>query len=143
MKSVVLLACCLLGMSGVGMAAEPAPAPASTAELITPSDLLARIEKQEPDLVVLDVRTAAEYAAGHVPGAVNIPHDQLPAKLAGLSKDKELVLYCRSGRRTALAEQTLRTAGFSKLLHLQGDYLVWEAQQQPLNVSPVEVATAK
>ena len=83
--------------------------------------------------MVLDVRTADEFAAGHVPGAINVSHDQLPVKLAELSalKDKQVVLYCRSGRRTALAEQTLRGAGFTKLLHLEGDYLAWEAEKRP------------
>jgi phage shock protein E len=84
--------------------------------------------------VVLDVRTPAEFAAGHVPGAINVAHDQLPAKLAELSslKDKDVVLYCRSGRRSTLAEHTLRGAGFGKLLHLEGDWPAWEAANQPV-----------
>ena len=120
--------CALLGgLSHPGLAAEPAP-------MISQADLLARLAKKDPDLVVLDVRTPAEYAAGHVPGARNVSHDQLAAKLGELSslKDKQVVLYCRSGRRTALAEQTLRAAGFARLLHLQGDYLAWEAESQPV-----------
>ena len=138
MKTLNWVACCLLAASSVCRAAEPAPAapPASSAELIAPADLLTRINDKDADLVVLDVRTAAEYQAGHVPGAINISHDQLAAKLASLPSDKQLVLYCRSGRRTALAEQTLRAAGFSRLLRLQGDFLAWEAQQQPLERSP-------
>lgn len=108
-------------------------APESSAPLISQADLLARLAKQDPDLVVLDVRTPAEFAAGRVPGARNLSHDQLPDRLAELSalKDKEVVLYCRSGRRTALAERALRDAGFTRLLHLEGDYLAWEATQRP------------
>jgi phage shock protein E len=123
--------------SMVSRAAEPAPvaaAPASDMELISQSDLLTRLEKKDADLVVLDVRTAAEYQTGHVPGARNVPHDQLPAKLAELAalKDKQVVLYCRSGRRSAIAGETLRAAGFSRLRHLEGDYLAWEAEKRPV-----------
>jgi phage shock protein E len=136
-KLSVLLAGMLLGGAVPVLAADPAPAAASEsapAELISQSDLLDRIGKKDANLVVLDVRTPAEFAAGHVPGARNVSHDQLPAKLAELSslKDKEVVLYCRSGRRTAIAEQTLRGAGFSKLRHLEGDWLAWEAEKKPV-----------
>jgi len=110
-------------------AAEPAP-------LITQPQLLTRLAQK--DIVVLDVRTPAEFAAGHVPGARNIPHDQLAARLDELAdaRDRDVALYCRSGRRTLLAEETLRTAGFTKLVHLQGDYLAWEAEQRPVERAP-------
>jgi phage shock protein E len=126
----------LCGTGVVAMAADPAtaaPAATAPAPLISQSELLSRLEKKDPGLVVLDVRTPAEFAAGHVPGAMNVAHDQLPAKLAELAahKDKEVVLYCRSGRRTQIAEGTLRNAGFTKLLHLEGDYLAWEAEKRP------------
>jgi rhodanese-related sulfurtransferase len=126
-RILALVAFALLGGMGTVLAADPAPT-------ISQAELLARLEKKEPDLVVLDVRTPAEFAAGHVPGARNVSHDQLAAKLSELSslKDKQVVVYCRSGRRTELAEQTLRDAGFTRLLRLQGDYLAWEAEHQPV-----------
>ena len=129
----ILLAGLLLGGAPV-MAADPAQASDSPAALISQPDLLQRLEKKDADLVVLDVRTPAEFAAGHVPGARNVPHDQIAAKLAELSplKDKEVVLYCRSGRRTAIAAQALSGAGFSKLRHLEGDWLAWEAEKKPV-----------
>lgn len=152
-RITTLIACVALGVCARAGAAEPASraaptsatlpaeptsstaqaAPAGQAPLITQTDLLKRIEKQDSDLVVLDVRTPAEFAAGHVPGARNVSHDELPARLAELSalKSKELVLYCRTGRRTAIAEQTLRAAGFTKLLHLEGDFAAWDAAKQP------------
>ena len=126
----------LAGWPATSFAAEPAAAsaPAITATPISQADLLARLAAKDPDLVVLDVRTAAEFAAGHVPGARNVSHDELAGKLAELAplKSKQVVLYCRSGRRTALAEQSLRGAGFTKLLHLEGDWLAWEAEHQPV-----------
>jgi len=101
---------------------------------IAPPELAKRLEAKDPDLVILDVRTPEEFAAGHVPGARNVPHDQVTARLADLSplRGKQVVLYCRSGRRSALAADALRQAGFSRLLHLQGDYLAWEADKRPI-----------
>jgi phage shock protein E len=108
--------------------------PAERAPTITQSELLSKLERKEEDVIVLDVRTAAEFAAGHVPGARNVSHDELPARLDELAalRDKQVVLYCRSGRRTQIAEDTLRQAGFTKLLHLEGDWLAWEAEKRPV-----------
>ena len=116
--------------------AATTPAAASSGRVATPlsqEEFLAR-RAQDPDLLVLDVRAPAEFAAGHVPGAQNVSHDELPTRLAELSKhrDKPVVLYCRSGRRTAIAAQVLRDAGFSQLLHLEGDWLAWEEAKQPI-----------
>jgi len=99
------------------------------ASLVGQEALLARLDAQDAQLVVLDVRTAQEFAEGHVPGARNISHDELGARLGELAgaRDKDLVIYCRSGRRTGLAIETLQQAGFSRLLHLEGDFLGWTA----------------
>ena len=62
---------------------------------------------------LVDVRTPGEFAAGHLPGAVNIPVQELDARLAELHpKDGAIVLYCRSGRRSSSAARTLQSAGF-------------------------------
>jgi phage shock protein E len=81
---------------------------------------------------VLDVRTHEEYASGHVPGAVNIPHDQLAARLAEVPKDREIVLYCRSGRRAMLAADVLAGNGYRDLGHLQGDMAGWVESGRPV-----------
>lgn len=139
MKKPFLQSLCfaLLGGAGIAatsMAADPPVASAEAAPIITQAELLAQLEKKDTDLVVLDVRTPDEFAAGHVPGARNVSHDVLSSKIAELGdlRDKQVVLYCRSGRRSQLAEDTLRKAGFTKLLHLQGDYLAWEAEHRPI-----------
>ena len=121
-------------LSAGGMANPP---PTESAPLISQADLLERLDARDPDLVVLDVRTPAEFAAGHVPGARNVSHDVLATRLGELAsmREKQVVLYCRSGRRTLLAVDTLRKAGFTKLLHLQGDYQAWEAGQRPIERS--------
>jgi len=95
---------------------------------IPPTELMQRINANRAGLI-LDVRSAEEYAEGHVPGAINIPYDQLSSRLAEISshKNKEVVLYCRSGKRAGIAANILQSAGFSKLLHLDGDMNGWAA----------------
>jgi rhodanese-related sulfurtransferase len=83
---------------------------------------------------VLDVRTPDEYVAGHVPGAVNIPHDQVATRLAEVPKDKDVVLYCRSGRRAAMAGEVLSGNGYTRLQHLEGDIVGWQEKQRPIEV---------
>ena len=107
---------------------QPAAAPAAASgslPLISPQALLERQAKKDQSVFVLDVRTPEEYAAGHVPGAVNVPYDQVASHLAKIPKDKEVVLYCRSGRRTGLAAEVLEANGYTKLVHLQGDMQAW------------------
>jgi phage shock protein E len=101
---------------------------------ISPSELGARLREADSRLVVLDVRTPAEFAAGHVPGARNISHDQLSARLGELAdaKHQDVVLYCRSGRRSQIAAQTLREGGFTRLLQLEGDFPGWQAGGHPV-----------
>ena len=102
--------------------------------VIDQETLLARLAKADDSLVVLDVRTAEEYAAGHLPGAINISHDELETRLAELTpyRAKDLVVYCRSGRRTRLALAVLGAHGFEHLWHLEGDLLAWQAANRPL-----------
>jgi rhodanese-related sulfurtransferase len=69
---------------------------------------------------VVDVRTASEFAAGHVPGAVNIPYDQLGRRAGELGPaSTPLLLYCRTGRRSGIAVATLNEKGFARLYDLQ------------------------
>ena len=139
---ILIIAACVLSAGFVTANADtpPAPAPVAAAPadatpLISQADLLARLGK--PEVVVLDVRTSAEFAAGHVPGARNVSHDELAGRLGELEalRDKDVVLYCRSGRRTALAVDVLRNAGFTRLRHLDGDFLAWQAANQPIEKS--------
>ena len=66
---------------------------------------------------LLDVRTPGEFEGGHLDGATNIPVQELEAKLASLpaKKDQDIVIYCRSGARSATARQMLLKAGFTKV----------------------------
>ncbi len=78
----------------------------------------------------VDVRTPEEYAAGHVPGAVNVPYDQLAKRYAELGPPATpLLLYCHSGRRSGIAVQILKAKGYTRLYDLQA-YERW-VQSEP------------
>ena len=77
----------------------------ATLEPVTRAELHRRM--REGGVLVLDVRPAAEYAAGHIVGAVSIPVGELPARLAGLPRDKEIVAYCR-GRFCVMSLDAVR-----------------------------------
>lgn len=65
----------------------------------------------------IDVRTEAEYNAGHVDGAIQIPYQHIGSKIGSLFQDKgqEIILYCRSGRRADIALNTLRELGYTNV----------------------------
>jgi rhodanese-related sulfurtransferase len=96
---------------------------------IAPADLVALIEADKAPLI-LDVRTQSEYDAGHVPGAVLIPHDQLESRIAELGEPRDVVVYCRSGRRSGSIQPVLEKHGFP-VRQLDGSWLAWEAAQMP------------
>ena len=134
------LALCVLCAAGTATssAADPAAAtpvqPQPATPLIAPAELAKRIEGKDPDLVVLDVRTAREFEAGHVPGALNIPHDQLGARLEELAslRDKQIVLYCRSGKRSLYGAAHLLAVGFTDVNSLAGGIIAWAEAGQPI-----------
>ena len=110
------------------------PAWAGSVAPIGQDALLERMTSGEGGLLVLDVRSAKEFAEGHVPGAVNISHEELAARLPEIEAERgaEVVVYCRSGRRAQVALDLLAKAGFERLYHLEGDYLAWSAADQPV-----------
>lgn len=75
------------------------------------------------DTIWIDVRSAEEFNSGHLPGAVNIVHTDIAEKIASVTQDKnaEIKLYCRSGRRSGLAEAELKKLGFTNV-HNAGGY---------------------
>lgn len=114
-----------------------APVSAAPVEDVTREELRAQLEGPAAPLV-LDVRTPEEYAAGHVPGALNLPHDQAAARLEELRpyRDRTIVLYCKSGRRAGIAADVLAQAGFGPLRHLAGDMPGWISAGLPVETAP-------
>ena len=106
--------------------------PASGAGPISGPELVARIEARQAPLI-LDVRSPDEYAGGHIPGAVNIPYDALPERLAALpaDRDAEIVVHCQSGRRAGIAEGVLLEAGYTQVRDLTGHWQAWDAAGLP------------
>lgn len=76
----------------------------------------------ESSVVYVDVRTPEEFAAGHVTGAINIPHSEMAQRYPELEQygDKELLLYCRSGRRSGIATRILEDVGFDNVRNVGG-----------------------
>jgi len=74
------------------------------------------------DPLWIDVRNPDEYASGHVEAAVNIPYTEIGARIGEVTEDKDAViyLYCRSGRRSGIAKQTLQEAGFLNVVNIGG-----------------------
>ncbi|MCG8316707.1 MAG: rhodanese-like domain-containing protein [Pseudomonadales bacterium] len=89
---------------------------------------------QKGNLLVVDVRSAEEFAEGHVPGAINIPHNELEQHMSQLAgyENKALLIYCRSGRRAGVAESELSGKGFTQIYHLKGDMIGWEKNGQKI-----------
>ena len=78
----------------------------------------------EAGAVLLDVRSRAEFEAGHIKGAINIPVDEVGRRSGELKQDAEIVLYCRSGARSAQARSVLTAKGFKSLFNL-GPMSAW------------------
>ena len=104
--------------TGVATAAQPQ---AGQSVLINPDDAQ-KLLKENSSAVLLDVRTPDEFAEGHIEGAVNLAVEELESRLNELPSDKAtpIVVYCRSGRRSALAAEILVKAGYSAIYDLGG-----------------------
>jgi rhodanese-related sulfurtransferase len=85
--------------------------------------------------LVLDVRDAAEFAAGHIQGAKNIPVAELASRLKEIEKfkDKTVLVHCQRGMRAKTACGILRAQQFSQLHNLQGGLDTWIEAKMPLN----------
>ncbi len=84
--------------------------------------------------VIVDVRDAAGFAAGHVRDAKNIPLKELPNRVAELEKfkSKTVIVVCQSGMQSAKATSILKKAGFNEVVSLTGGLSAWQAQGLPV-----------
>ena len=80
--------------------------------------------------MLLDVRTPGEFSQGHLQGAINIPHDQLAARINEIDqdKDRDIVVYCVSGHRSGLAKRTLESLGYTNVMNAGGYEPMLEAR---------------
>ncbi|WP_068828339.1 rhodanese-like domain-containing protein [Pseudomonas sp. BMS12] len=76
----------------------------------------------QPGAVLIDVRSADEFASGALPGAKLIPHSNIAARISEVAPDKNvpIVLYCRSGRRSSIAQDELQALGYTQVINAGG-----------------------
>jgi rhodanese-related sulfurtransferase len=110
---------------------------------LTVEEVAAELERT--DVVLIDVREPTETAAeGMIPGAIHAPRGMLefhaeptsPYHLDALEPDRRIILYCKSGGRSALAAATLQAMGFGDVAHLDGGVNAWLQAQRPTVRSP-------
>lgn len=95
----------------------------------------AELMKKKPEnLVILDVRTPAEFRDGHIPNAKNMDFfgGSFDMDISRLPKNDTIIVYCRSGKRSAGAADVLSDAGFKKVLHMSEGMEVWEKAGLPV-----------
>ena len=129
---VILLLAAAVAACGGGSASEQA-AQVDLASL--PVDLTVQQVndiRNNPDVVLIDVREQWEYDAGHIPNVKLIPLGELPNRLNEIPKDKFVVMTCRSGNRSNQATQFLRSKGFDNVHNMQGGILAWQKAGLPV-----------
>lgn len=111
---------------GLASVAPAVSAPANGAQLDAATFAAAM---KRPGTVILDVRTPAEFAAGHLPGAINIDVEaaSFRSTVGALAKDVPYAVYCRSGNRSATALAVMKALGFTTTFHLGGGIQAWSA----------------
>lgn len=77
------------------------------------------------DILLVDIRTPAEIAQGAIPNAMILPMHLIPLRMSELPRDREVVLYCRSGARSYHACAYLAQQGFDKVVNLRGGIIAW------------------
>ncbi|MFN3431641.1 MAG: rhodanese-like domain-containing protein [Candidatus Sericytochromatia bacterium] len=90
---------------------------------LSAQDTARRLQEAEPPLVV-DVREPGEHADGHIPGCVLMPLGSVTQRLGELPRDREIVVVCRSGARSAMATKAMRDAGL-QAHNMEGGMLAW------------------
>ncbi|HEX6309376.1 MAG TPA: MBL fold metallo-hydrolase [Longimicrobiales bacterium] len=102
----------------------------STLDEVSASEL--RRQLDDDAVAVVDVRGAAEWQAGHLPGVPNVPLGYLSDRLAELPTHAPLVVYCQSGSRSAIAASVLAANGFTNVANVRGGIEAWVAEGNPV-----------
>lgn len=114
---------------------SPAQTPGALPDRIAPADLRRRLDAGDA-LQLVDVREAAEFAAGRLAGARLIPQGQLGRRARELDRNRPVVLLCRSGKRSVEASKTLAAMGFADVACLDGGLTAWESADLPTERDP-------
>lgn len=106
---------------------------------VSDQDLLAAVDAGRPPRI-LDVRTSAEFARGHLPGAEHLPYHLVWRRGSMLPRDREapIVVYCLHGPRAVMAALQLSGLGYSNVALLQGHMAKWKRRGQPMEAEKAE-----
>lgn len=109
-------------------------AQAADSATIVSVETFEKMSKKKRKTVILDVRTPEEVAEGHLAGAKNIDvQDELfQQNIEQLNKNKTYLLYCRSGKRTAVAGAKMKASGFKKVYMMDGGITSWKEKGKPV-----------
>jgi len=127
----LLAAVLLLGACG---GSDDATATKARLELTSTSDVAEIVASPPEGLVILDIRTADEFAGGHLAGAINIDYygSDFESKLRSLDTEVPYVMYCNSGNRSANALPLMDSIGFQEVYELEGGIQAWYAAGLPI-----------
>lgn len=103
----------------------------SSSTAMTAVEASARLKDTTQPMLVIDVRQAGEFVEGHIQGARLMPLNTLGVKMAELPKDRDILVVCRSGARSAIATRQLTSAGF-RAINMRGGMMAWEAAHLPV-----------
>ena len=115
MKKLILLLLAVMLLTACGQNKEAAYVNITAEEA-------KQIMDTEEGYIILDTRTQEEYDEGHIPGAIQISHDEIEEKAEGMLPDKDqlILVYCRSGRRSKIAAETLVELGYTNIKEFGG-----------------------
>ncbi len=132
----LLAGCIVVALSAACTATDNDATHVAGPKSVTAAELTEQIQSSKSPLI-LDVRSEQEFAEGHIPGALNIPYDQLGDRLSeiGVAKTDEIVVHCRSGHRAGIAEKLLIQAGYSDVRDLDGHMNAWQSGGYPIEES--------
>ncbi|MHA7942988.1 rhodanese-like domain-containing protein [Formosa sp. 3Alg 14/1] len=99
-------------------------------------DEFSKIMSEQPELMVVDVRTPEEFDSGHLEGAINYnwKSEDFNNQISDLDKSKEVLIYCRSGARSAKAAEKMRSEGFTTVYELKGGLIDWKKENMSVVV---------
>jgi phage shock protein E len=117
-------------------AAQPAATEAQTIDVASlPRDVDVQTTaalREQPDVMILDVREQDEWDAGHIPGAVFMPMGQVPDRMSEIPKDKTVIVQCRSGNRSSQVTDFLVQQGFTNVHNMSGGLNAWQSAGLPV-----------
>ena len=115
-----LLPAALFALGGREAAGPPARGEAGLPARLTSEELARLIEEKPDSFLLIDVRTPEEFRSGAIPKAINIAYDRLPEQPPAADRAAPIVVYCRSGNRSAIAAKTLAQMGYTNVSDFGG-----------------------